>query len=281
MTEEILYKNRSSIACLSDALKLMNNNVMTIIRRCWPYMLATIILSAITTTVTLNTIINGAIIVNGICVGVLSIVTIIPLGMLIGRVISMLSECTFRDATRRSVIVLLLVVGFAVIIGLAYVGIGYCAGVLAMKYTTVLKYLNTIIIILFALLTVAGIVAAIPFVYFSMKYIHGKTTLKNIWKDYRTGMHYFFYILGTVALTTFICLIIGFVFNIPITILTRAAVASSASTLIGDISDLPGNFPVLVFAAALLASIAATLLLIWETLVARYIYGTTEKRLEG
>ena len=281
MTEEILYKNRSSIACLSDALKLMNNNVMTIIRRCWPYMLATIILSAITTTVTLNTIINGAIIVNGICVGVLSIVTIIPLGMLIGRVISMLSECTFRDATRRSVIVLLLVVGFAVIIGLAYVGIGYCAGVLAMKYTTVLKYLNTIIIILFALLTVAGIVAAIPFVYFSMKYIHGKTTLKNIWKDYRTGMHYFFYILGTVTLTAFISLIIGFVFNIPITILTRAAVASSASTLIGDISDLPGNFPVLVFAAALLASIAATLLLIWETLVARYIYGTTEKRLEG
>ena len=150
-----------------------------------------------------------------------------------------------------------------------------------MKNMTILKHLNTIIIILIALLTIVSIAVAIPFVYFSMKYIHGKTTLKNIWKDYRIGMHYFFYILGTVALTAFISLIIGFVFNIPITILTRAAVASSASTLIGDISDLPGNFPVLVFAAALLASIAATLLLIWETLVARYIYGTTEKRLEG
>lgn len=281
MTEEILYKNRSSIACLSDALKLMNNNVMTIIRRCWPYMLATIILSATTTTVTLNTIINGAIIVNCICVGVLSIVTIIPLGMLIGRVISMLSECTFREATRRAIIVILILVAFGVIIGLAYEAVTYSLGVLAVKNMTILKYLNTIIIILFALLTVAGIVAAIPFVYFSMKYIHGKTTLKCICKDCKMGMRNFFYIFGTVTLTAFISLIIGFVFNIPITILTRAAVASSASTLIGDISDLPGNFPVLVFAAALLASIAATLLLIWETLVARYIYGTTEKRLEG
>ena len=93
-------------------------------------------------------------------------------------------------------------------------------------------------------------------------------------------MHYFFYILGTSLLLLFVIAIIGTIVGLPITILFNAAISSSASTMIGDPSDLPGNFSALTFAVAFVVSLIYALISIWELLVARYIYGSIEKRKE-
>ena len=280
MTEEILYKRRSSIACLADALDLMNNNIATILRKCWPYMLATALLSAAIVTAMINIFAGKPLMINGIVTAAASVAAIVAYSLFYEKIISGLSVDSFIDTSKRIAMFMLIMIAVTVVfIALVY-GIGYALGVVAINHLSILKHINIIVTILSILVSVAFIVVLIPFVYVGMKYFYGNTTVRKFCKEYKTGMHYFFYILGTSLLLLFVIAIIGTIVGLPITILFNAAISSSASTMIGDPSDLPSKFSTLTFAVAFVVSLIYALISIWELLVARYIYGSIEKRKE-
>ena len=280
MTEEILYKRRSSIACLIDALELMNNNIATILRKCWPYMLATALLTAVILTAMIDIYAEKPLMINAIVLTVASVAAIVASALFYGKIIAILSGNAFISTAKRIALFLLLLIVLIVIFVTIQYGTGYALAMVAVKHFSILKHINIIVLGVSLMLSVFFVVATVLLVYAGMKYFYGNTSLNRIHKEYKTGMHYFFFIFGTLLLLAFVVAIIATIVGLPITILIQAAINSTASIMIGDPNDLPGNFTILTFASTSVVAIVYSLLTIWELLVVRYIYGSIEKRIE-
>lgn len=283
MNNEEIYKSRSFLSCMNAAYKLIGDNLANIFRKLLLPIFALSICSAtmsIVQTRNMSDFASGSISAVSITIFYTALAAAIFCSIwMTARLFALLNGMPVRKNLARVSLAfaynILIVAVISVIAALCV----YCAyrysGVGIQFFIT-----NNWLVLLLAVLALC--IFMLPLIYVNMHYINSPQA--SFWRDfprmYATGLRH----LGTLFITALLVGIILFViFSIacmPLFILNTAQTTSLLGELIGDPSDLPGSFSLLMFFTCLMTSMFVNFVNVYPNVVYFLLYGSIEKQRE-
>ena len=122
----------------------------------------------------------------------------------------------------------------------------------------------------------------LPFIYINMRYINkeGASFWKDLPSSYATGFKNIGTLFITALLLGMILFVIYSIAGMPLFILNTARTTSLLGEMMGDPSDLPNNFTILMVCTSILTSLFVCLVGLFPTIVCFLLYGSIEKQRE-
>ena len=140
-------------------------------------------------------------------------------------------------------------------------------------------YIHILIAMGIALLTA---ILMIPISYSGMRYLaEDEVKLSSVLgKNYFIGVRHFWKLFMTAFVTVLIGMIIAALLAAPLGVMTVASLQDALGIYLGDPTGMPSTLPLLLFTAAAVASIACSLVWLWQLLCIYYQYGSITTRIK-
>lgn len=284
MDKEMIYKSRSFLSCFNVAYKLIGDNFIRIIRRLWLPLLILAICNGILTLAqayslkSLTSDFNNPVIT-------LLLYAISFVGLIIGsiwmtaRLMALLNDFSVKkNIVSITFTFLNNIIIYIVLFVLAALCLyaAYRHSNVSLQVFLANNWLVIILIILFLE------VIMLPFIYINMRYINkeGASFWKELPTSYATGFRHFGTLLVTALLLGMIFFIIYSIAGMPLFILHSARTTSLLGEMMGDPSDLPKNFTLLMVCTSVLTSLFVYIISVYPIIVCFFLYGSIEKQRE-
>lgn len=140
-------------------------------------------------------------------------------------------------------------------------------------------YIHILIAMGIALLTA---IFMIPLSYSGMKYLaEDEVRLSSVLgKNYFVGVRHFWKLFMTAFVTVLIGMIIAALLAAPLGVITVASLQDALGVYLGDPTGMPSTLPLLLFTAAAVATVACSLVWLWQLLCNYYQYGSITTRIK-
>lgn len=273
-----LSKSRSYIACLSEANKMLFDNIRTIFARTWIYCAVLAVVSAIYLSLYLHAMLYGYNPALKIGLGVFSLFMLCAGAAYFARIMFLVNGRPMKWNMVRSSKLTLCYVCFNAIIGLIFT---------AITYATVINKQPTDIMQLTPMFTAFGVASLVimllmlPYTYVVMQYmIEPECKLRKIiFKSYVTGVRHWGLIFTALLLAGLCVLICSMLVSVPIIIVMTANTLSvyGVNTL-GDPTGLPSYFVIIQSVVFVLTFFIWSYINIFTIFVCYFLYGSIETR---
>lgn len=278
-----LYKRRSISECLSEGWTLMSTNIKRIAKAMWlPTLLIVVFAAFVAPTIFIlekHNIENSVTTTDGLLAGAIFLAMIAILIYFSAKLFKLLNEQTIRFCVTRMTKITGVVLGFAVLLSLALVGIATLAIAVIAKGIVAPAIGVGLFAIIYLLAIIAVIVVFAPMNYVGVKYmIEPEMNLKGIFKAYKRGWKNLGKIVGFTLLSSLVIYIAQCIISLPGVIAMLAASLSLQGIAYGDPSGLPSAFMVILGITMGISSIITSILMIWFTLSEYYLYASIESK---
>jgi len=273
-----LSKSRSYIACLSEANKMLFNNIRTIFARTWIYCAVLAVVSAIYLSLYLHAMLFGYNTALRIGLVAFSLFMICAGMAYFARIMFLVNGRPMKWNIVRSSKLTLCYICFNAIIGLIFTGIAY-ATIYHEQPAGTIQLVN-----IFATFVIASLIIMLlmlPYAYVVMQYmIEPECKLRNIiFKSYVTGLRHWGFIFTALLLTTLCTLVCSLLVSIPLLIIMTANIMSvyGVNTL-GDPIGLPSYFVIIQSVVFVLTFFIWSYINIFTIFVSYFLYGSIKTR---
>lgn len=271
-------KSRSYISCLSEAHRMLFDNIRQIFSRTWIYILVLSILSALYFSLYIHAMLYGASTALTIALCIIGVVTLCSQVTYYARVMFLVNGLPMRWNIIRCAKVTVCYICFCCLLALIYGAITY--GIVLSKGTVTLSEMLPVFYI-FGGTSFVIMLFMLPFVYLAVKYLmEPDCRLRQIlFKSYVTGLRHWGFIFIAMLLATLCTAICAALVSIP-TLIVMAANALSVFGVnyLGDPTGLPSYFPVIQFTVITLFSFICLYINIFAIFVCYFLYGSIETK---
>lgn len=279
MLEQELFKNRSYVACLSSAYKLVCNNFKSIVRQTWLPIVCMSVVTGVWRSVFLHAgqtspaaDVQTSLLLS-LCSLLLFLAYVVTHAWFVGRLTAMQTDFNGKKSFWRSLKAMCTLYGAVFVLAIVL-------GILLAVSMTVSKMPSN------ALLATLGIsavclVVMLPLSYSLTKYLLDDNTkaIKGIlFKDCREGWKHWGFLFAVNFLAGIILGLLSLVVSMPTLLMMAAQSADGYGMELGDPSGLPGSFTVLSLVVSILTTMVSSVLMIVYYWTLIYAYGAIEER---
>lgn len=278
LKQAALDKSRSYISCLSEAHRMLFDNIRQIFSKTWIFVLVLSILSATYFSIHIHAMLYGTntALTTGICIT--AVATLCAQVVYLARVMFLINGRPMIWNIKRCTNITACYIGFCFILTLIYAAITY--GIVLSKGSVTLAELLPVFYI-FGGVSFVIMLIMLPFIYVGLKYIMEPDSKlrKIITKSYVTGLRYWGFIFIALLLATLCTSICGALVSIP-TLIVMAANALSVFGVnyLGDPTGLPSYFTVIQFTVVTFSSFICLYINIFAIFVCYFLYGSIETK---
>ncbi len=270
-------KSRSISAITATAYQLLSQNMKLWIKRLWIWAVVTAIASGISYAAAMMIPPEKSptlILVLWCISAVAALVSLFLTACAVGSVMAVLKE----QRTRPNIARALRLAAVIALIFIVAVVLFYAISIpLVIFYQLGALYIHILIAIGIAILTA---IFMIPISYSGMKYLaEDDVKLSSVLgKNYLVGLRHFWKLFMTAFVTVLIGMIIAALLVAPLGVMTIASLQDALGVYLGDPTGMPSTLPLLLFTAAAVASIACSLVWLWQLFCIYYQYGSITTR---
>lgn len=271
-------KSRSYTACLSEAHRMLFDNIRLIFGRTWVYAAVASLVAAAQVSLTAAALLHGGSTAAYAGIGAVAVMSLCALTAFAAKVMSLVNGRRMVWNAVRCGRLALCGVCLSVIIGVAYAVAAYAFGMTVRP--TIVADLQPLAAAL-GCATLVITLLALPFVYVALKYLmEPKCKLRQIlFRSYAVGLRHWglmFVALLLAALCTTVC---GALVSVPTLIVGVAdALSVYGVNYLGDPSGLPSYFGAVRFGVFALSAFVGLYINVFTIFVCYFLYGSIETR---
>jgi len=285
MTENI-YKHSSAPGCISAAYDMLLENRKNIFRKlALPAIAFGISLTVCLLAYTPNKALNDW----GLCHPTLTMLLLIGAALLavgvsfwlVAATFTLLNEKKLISNFRRSLVVFVVIVVYELLIfGAQYLCMNVIGNMLLNRFADKAVGVMILCSLLFLLLYIVILVAFLPYVFSTTKYLYDHTTiLKGLFtSDYKRGWKNLGHIFLTMLLMTILIAVVTFIASTPFVIAFMAQASNQLGMLEGDPSGAPAHLLWIVVVVSFFTMTLMAFVFVWEIFVLVHLYGSIETR---
>ena len=273
-----ISKSRSYTACLSEAHKMLFDNIKLIFSKTWIYSAVLALLTAAYTSLCIHAGLYGDSVAVYVWIGVSCIATLCAEVAYLAKIISLINGRSMKWNVVRCARIMFCYLCFCAFLTLIYTAATYLT--IFAKQPVMLAELQPMFLIFGASLLVIALLL-LPYVYIFMKYLmEPECKLRRIiFKSYGTGMRYWgltFIAMLLAVLCTAVC---ATLVSLPALIVMAAnAFSVFGVNFLGDPTGLPSYFGTIQFVVFALSAFICLYINIFTIFVCYFLYGSIETR---
>lgn len=271
-------KSRSYISCLSEAHKMLFDNIRQIFGRTWIHVLVLSIISAVYFSLYIHAMLYGTntALTIGLCA--MSVIVLCAQVAYYSRVMFLINGRPMRWNIIRCTNITALYLCFCIVILLIFAAITYWI-VLSRGTVTIAELLP--VFYTFGAVSLIIMLLMLPFVYVAVKYLmEPECKLRStIFKSYVVGLRHWGFLFIALLLATLCTVICMALVSFP-TLIVMAANALSVFGVnyLGDPTGLPSYFMIIQVTVVALSSFICLYINIFAIFVCYFLYGSIETK---
>ncbi len=264
---------------MGSAWTLLSTNIKRVAKAIWLPALLLALASSAAGVVNLRyqaSLLSGQIATEGVAALLLmTALTLLAVVFLNARIFKLLNLQPMKFCFGRSLKSMLIGIAMTLLFILIFFGLG--TGCFLMVFYGMIA--STIALVAFLILSFILLALMLtfysPMAYALTKYmVEPESSLKMLWKDYKTGLKKLGFIIGFLLLSAVVVSISFCIIALPGVIMSLAALFSSQGVALGDAPGLPANFPLLMGLTTFLTGFVAAVLQVWYQFATYYMYGS-------
>lgn len=278
MERESLFKDRSFSSVIANAYRAQTDYIGKILKASWlPALLTGVCYATMLILLLPDEAHPIPSLTSGIVALLCAVAGLFFFTWAFSRVMSLLNERPRRWNLKRTIIMTLNLIVIYIVLAMVVTGLLILLIKVMGKDPIHILFDKMWVLPLFVLCLTLLI---LPFYYITMRYMDQPDVRfwKDLWGGYKRGLRYF----GFIFLTLFVCQIIMALLMtlvmMPFVILMMAHSASFWGTMLGDAPDMPGYFPILLWATAVAVHFVAFEIYTYVIIVTYLTYGSIEKQ---
>lgn len=271
-------KSRSYTACLSEANKMLFDNIRVIFGRTWIFCTVLAVVASVYVSLYLHAMLYGGNTALNISIGILSLIMLGAEIAYYARVMFLINGRPMKWNLARCANLAMCYIGFYLIVGLLYAGVTYA--VVSTQQPADLTRLQP----MFMAFGAASLVIAfmmLPYVYVAMKYMMEPESKlrKIIFKSYATGLRHWGLIFIALFLAMLCVAVCATLVSIPMFIVMAANMLSVYGVnFLGDPTGLPSYFTAIQIVVFAMTTFILSYISIFTVFVCYFLYGSIETR---
>lgn len=276
--QSTISKSRSYTACLSEANKMLFDNIRAIFGRTWTYCTALAVVAAVYLSLYSHAMIygNSTALTASLCV--LSTIMLAAEIAYYARIMFLINGRPMKWNIIRTAKLAACYICFIMLISLLFTGITY-AVILAKQPVTPLQLQP--LLATFGAITLAISLLMLPYVYVAMKYVmEPETKLRRIiFKSYATGLRHWGLVFTALFLAALCVALCALLVSIPLFIVIAAdSMSVYGVNVLGDPTGLPSYFTTIQVIVFALTFFIWAYINIFTVFVCYFLYGSIETR---
>lgn len=273
-----ISKSRSYTACLSEAHRMLFDNIRSIFSRTWIYCLVLALASAAYLSLYIHAMLYGNTTWLTVALCAVSIITLCAEIAYYARAMSVVNGLPMKWNIKRCTILASCYIAFCVVIAFVYAAVFY--GVTMAKQPATLYDMMPTFYILGGVSIVIYLLF-LPFIYVGMKYLVETDSKleKIIFKSYMTGLRHWGLIFTALFLATLCAIICAVLVSAPMFIVLAAnSLSVYGVNFIGDPTGLPSYFTAIQLVVYALTFFIWAYINIFIIFVCYFLYGSITTR---
>lgn len=280
LKQAAIDKSRSYISCLSEAHRMLFDNIRQIFSRTWIYITVLSVLSAVCFSLCIHSMLYGISTTLTIAISVITLATLCAAVTYYARVMYLVNGRKMKWNIIRCSKIAVCYIGVCIFLLLIYSAITY--GIVLSKGTVTLLELMPVFCI-FGGVSLVVVLLMLPFAYVTVKYLmEPDRKLKEIiFKSYAVGIRHWGFIFIALFLATLCTAICAALVSIPTLIIMSAnALSVFGVNYLGDPTGLPSYFTALQLTVVALSTFISLYINIFAIFVCYFLYGSIETRVK-
>ncbi len=273
-----ISKSRSYTACLSEAHRMLFDNIRSIFSRTWIYCLALALVSAAYLSLYIHAMLYGSSTWLTVALCAVSLITLCAEIAYYARAMFVVNGQPMKWNIKRCTILTACYIAFCIVMAFVYASVFY--GVTMAKQPTTLYDMMPTFYILGGVSVVIYLLL-LPFIYVGMKYLVETDSKleKIIFKSYKTGLRHWGLIFTALFLATLCAIICAVLVSAPMFIVLAAnSLSVYGVNFIGDPTGLPSYFTVIQFVVYALTFFIWAYINMFIIFVCYFLYGSITTR---
>lgn len=280
LKQAAIDKSRSYISCLSEAHRMLFDNIRLIFCRTWIYIAVLSLLSAVSFSLCARSMLYGPSTPLITAIGISALVTLCAQVVYYARIMFLVNGRPMKWNIIRCAKIAACYIAVNILLILIYAAITY--GIVFSRGTVTLLELIPVFYI-FGGVSLVICLLMLPFVYVAMKYLmEPDCKLKDIiFKSYAKGIRHWGFIFISLFLATLCTAVCAAIVSIPALIVMSAnALSVFGVNYLGDPTGLPSYFAVLQLIVITLSTFISLYINIFAVFVCYFLYGSIETRIK-
>mgnify|MGYP001280948414 CR=1 FL=1 len=273
-----ISKSRSYTACLSEAHRMLFDNIRSIFSRTWIYCLALALVSAAYLSLYIHAMLYGSSTWLTVALCAVSLITLCAEIAYYARAMFVVNGQPMKWNIKRCTILTACYIAFCIVMAFVYASVFY--GVTMAKQPATLYDMMPTFYILGGVSVVIYLLL-LPFIYVGMKYLVETDSKleKIIFKSYKTGLRHWGLIFTALFLATLCAIICAVLVSAPMFIVLAAnSLSVYGVNFIGDPTGLPSYFTVIQFVVYALTFFIWAYINMFIIFVCYFLYGSITTR---
>lgn len=273
-----ISKSRSYTACLSEAHRMLFDNIRSIFSRTWIYCLALALVSAAYLSLYIHAMLYGSSTWLTVALCAVSLITLCAEIAYYARAMFVVNGQPMKWNIKRCTILTAYYIAFCIVMAFVYAAVFYVV-TMAKQPATLYDMMPTFYIL--GGVSVVIYLLLLPFIYVGMKYLVETDSKleKIIFKSYKTGLRHWGLIFTALFLATLCAIICAVLVSAPMFIVLAAnSLSVYGVNFIGDPTGLPSYFTVIQFVVYALTFFIWAYINMFIIFVCYFLYGSITTR---